>query len=65
MSYTTPLAYLESKLEEQRRYHKDFLSAGKADTYEEYRRMVGVLQGLDFSIELIKDLANRLERDDE
>jgi hypothetical protein len=42
----------------------DTLIQGKLDEGE-YKRLCGVLQGLDLAKNHIKDLAKRLERDDE
>jgi hypothetical protein len=64
MPYDTPLAYLESKLEEERILIVEALIQGKLDEGE-YKRLCGALQGLDLAKNHIKDLAKRLERDDE
>jgi hypothetical protein len=65
MSYTTPLEYLKSKLEDERSNVVSFLSQGTLKDIEEYRRLCGVIQGLDASKVLINDLAKRMETDDE
>lgn len=64
MSYNTPLAYLESKLEEERILIVEAIVQGKLDEGE-YKRLCGALQGLELAKNHIKDLAKRLERDDE
>ena len=64
MSYNTPLAYLESKLEEERILIVEAIVQGKLDEGE-YKRLCGALQGLDLAKNHIRDLAKRLERDDE
>jgi len=64
MSYDTPLAYLQSKLEEERILIVEALVQGKLDEGE-YKRLCGALQGLELAKNHIKDLAKRLERDDE
>lgn len=64
MSYSTALEYLESKLQEERTLIVEALIQGKLDEGE-YKRLCGALQGLDLAKNHIKDLAKRLERDDE
>jgi hypothetical protein len=64
MSYSNALEYLDSKLQEERVLIVDNLIQGKLDEGE-YKRLCGALQGLDLARNHIKDLAKRLERDDE
>jgi hypothetical protein len=64
MSYSNALEYLDSKLQEERILIVDTLIQGKLDEGE-YKRLCGVLQGLDLAKNHIKDLAKRLERDNE
>lgn len=64
MAYSNALEYLDSKLQEERVLIVDNLIQGKLDEGE-YKRLCGALQGLDLARNHIKDLAQRLERDDE
>jgi hypothetical protein len=64
MSYSNALEYLDSKLQEERMLIVDTLIQGKLDEGE-YKRLCGVLQGLDLAKNHTKDLAKRLERDNE
>ena len=64
MIYSNALEYLDSKLQEERMLIVDTLIQGKLDEGE-YKRLCGVLQGLELAKNHIKDLAKRLERDDE
>jgi hypothetical protein len=64
VSYSNALEYLDSKLQEERMLIVDTLIQGKLDEGE-YKRLCGVLQGLELAKNHIKDLAKRLERDDE
>ena len=64
MSYSNALEYLDAKLQEERMLIVDTLIQGKLDEGE-YKRLCGVLQGLDLAKNHIKDLAKRLERDNE
>ena len=64
MAYGNALEYLDSKLQEERKLVIETLIQGKLDEGE-YKRLCGALQGLDLARNHIKDLAKRLERDDE
>jgi hypothetical protein len=64
MRYGNALEYLDSKLQEERIVIIDSLIQGKLDEGE-YKRLCGALQGLDLARNHIKDLAKRMERDDE
>ena len=64
MSYSNALEYLDSKLQEERILIVEALVQGKLDEGE-YKRLCGALQGLELAKNHIKDLAKRLERDDE
>jgi hypothetical protein len=64
MAYSNALEYLESKLQDERTLIVEALIQGKLDEGE-YKRLCGALQGLDLAKNHIRDLAKRLERDDE
>ena len=64
MAYGNALEYLDSKLQDERTLIVETLIQGKLDEGE-YKRLCGALQGLDLARNHIKDLAKRLERDDE
>ena len=64
MAYSNTLEYLMAKLDEERLLIVEALIQGKLDEGE-YKRLCGALQGLDLAKNHIKDLAKRLERDDE
>lgn len=64
MAYSNALEYLTAKLDEERILIVEALIQGKLDEGE-YKRLCGALQGLDLAKNHIKDLAKRLERDDE
>ena len=65
MGYTTPLDYVESKLNERREQLKETLASGVVKDYSEYQRLCGVISGLDYATQIILDLAKRLEKEDE
>jgi len=58
------LNYLLRLLDERRQIAADNILTGRA-TPEEYHRLCGVIQGIDFAKDIIKDLAKRMEDDDE
>ena len=62
MSYSNALEYLDSKLQEERKLIIDNLIQGKLDEGE-YKRLCGVLQGLDLARNQIQDLAKRIEEE--
>lgn len=64
MAYNTPLEYLEAKFDEERRLIVETLIQGKLDE-PEYKRLCGVLQGLELAKNHIKDLVKRMEQNDE
>jgi len=64
MAYSNALEYLDTRLQEERMLIVETLIQGKLDEGE-YKRLCGALQGLDLAKNHIKDLAKRLERDDE
>jgi hypothetical protein len=64
MKTDTAAEYLIRKLDEQRETVKSEVIR-QALTHDEYARLRGVVQGLDFARELIKDLAREIETSDE
>ena len=62
MSYSNVLEYLEAKFKEERALIIDNLIRGKL--YEsEYKRLCGVVQGLDLAQNYVKDLAKRIDEE--
>jgi hypothetical protein len=64
MSYHYAFDSLHNRLEEQREMVVDSITRGNL-TLEEYKRLCGSLQGLDYAKQMIKDLAKKLENEDE
>ena len=56
--------YLTEKLAEQRTMIIESLAKGEL-LHTEYVKLCGSLRGLEYAEELIKDLAKRMEEDDE
>ncbi len=65
MQHSSAIEYLTSKVLEQRKIVEEHLIAGKIKDFPEYQRLCGVVQGLDFALQEIRDLAKKLETDDE
>jgi hypothetical protein len=63
MQTTDAAEYLIQKLNEQRDIVKDEVIR-QTLSQEEYSRLRGVTQGLDFAAQLIRDLAKRVEDND-
>ena len=63
MQTTDAAEYLIKKLNEQRDVIKDEVIR-QTLSQEEYSRLRGVTQGLDFAAQLIRDLAGKLEEED-
>ena len=64
MSYSNALNYLETRFQEERATIVETLIQGKLDEGE-YKRLCGAIQGLELASNYLKDLAKRMERDDE
>ena len=62
MSYESGITYLNAKIEESRTTITNSITQGTLSEIE-YRRLCGVLQGLDFAMNLNNDLAKRMEND--
>ena len=63
MLFRSASEYLIQKLKEQREIVKDEVIR-LALSQDEYSRLRGVTQGLDFAAQLIRDLAKRVEDND-
>lgn len=62
---TTGADLLLLRIEAERTPYATALLAGNAVDYADYKRMCGVLQGLDRAAEQIKALAKQMEHDDD
>jgi len=59
------LSYLLKEIDKLRNENAGFIAAGRADGFEEYRHVCGIIRGLTFAESLIKDLAQRMELTDD
>ena len=65
MSYSHPLDYINSKLDERRVEIEQHLGRGAAKSYDEYQKLCGIVQGLDTAKQIVADLAQRMEQDED
>jgi hypothetical protein len=63
MSEQSAVEYLLDKYSEQRETVSGVILSGKLSP-DEYKRLTGVLQGLEFAQNVVKDLAKRLIEED-
>jgi hypothetical protein len=63
MNYANEIEYIESKLNERRIEIEQHLGRGVAKSYDEYQKLCGVIQGLDYAKQILLDLAQRMEID--
>ena len=57
------LAHVQEKIQETRAEQIEFLAASRAETYDEYKKICGVIRGLSLADQIINDLVQRLERE--
>ena len=58
------LAHVQQEIEKYRQEQVAFLAAGRADTYDEYKKVCGVIRGLNFADHVIDDLVRKVNNDD-
>jgi hypothetical protein len=57
------LAYIQKELAKLRDEQIAFIAASRADTYDEYKKICGVIRGLSLADSIINDLVQRLEKE--
>lgn len=65
MSSTTGIELMLKKIEEMKNNITESLANGNVGSFEEYRRVTGIIQGLDYSSSVIRDVEQRLIGDDD
>lgn len=65
MSDYQGLAYVTKEIQKLKQEREAYAAAGRCDTIEEYRRVCGVVQGLNFAENIIEDLVRRMEKSDD
>jgi len=59
------LAYVAKEIQKLKQEREAYTAAGRCDTFEEYRRICGVIQGLNYAENIIDDLVQKMEKSDE
>lgn len=59
------LAVVQAEIDRLRQEQIMFLAASRADTFDEYKKICGVIRGLSLADSIINDLVQRMEKDDE
>jgi hypothetical protein len=57
------LAHVQKEIEKYRQEQVAFLAASRADSYDEYKKICGVIRGLNYADHLIDDLVQRIKND--
>ena len=60
---TRVLALVQKDIEKMVQEQTAFLAASRADTYDEYKKVCGVIRGLNLADSIINDLVQRMERE--
>lgn len=59
------LALVQKEIEKLRQEQVAFLAASRADTYDEYKKICGVIRGLNLADSIINDLVQKMEKSDD
>jgi len=54
------LALVQKEIEKYRQEQVAFLAASRADTFDEYKKVCGVIRGLNIADNIINDLVQRM-----
>jgi len=57
------LAHVQKEIQKTRLEQQEFLAADRASSYEEYKKVCGVIRGLNLADQIINDLVQRLEKE--
>ena len=60
---TRVLALVQKEIQSMVQEQTAFLAASRADTYDEYKKVCGVIRGLNLADSIINDLVQRMERE--
>lgn len=58
------LAHVQQEIEKLRQEQVAFLASSRADTYDEYKKVCGVIRGLYLADSIINDLVQRINNDE-
>ncbi len=59
------LAHVQKEIAKMIHEQSAFLAASRADSFDEYKKVCGVIRGLSLADNIINDLVQKLEHDDE
>ena len=65
MSNYQELAYVAKEIQKLKQEREAYVAAGRVDHIEEYRRVCGVIQGLNYAENIIEDLVQKMEKSDD
>ena len=65
MNEVKVLAHAARVITDTRVDQEAFLAAGRAADYAEYRHVCGIIRGLNTAEQIIKDLVQRIEKNDD
>lgn len=57
------LAHVQKELIKYRQEQVAFLAASRADSFDEYKKICGVIRGLDYAENVIEDLVRKVNED--
>ena len=59
------LSVVVKEIQKLKQEREAYVAAGRANHIEEYRRVCGVVQGLNFAENIIDDLVQKMEKSDD
>ena len=59
------LAVVAKEIEKVRQEQIAFVAASRADTFDEYKKVRGVIRGLNLAENIINDLVQKMEKSDD
>lgn len=65
MSNYPELTYVVKEIGKLKQEREAYVAAGRCESLEEYRRVCGVVQGLNYAENIIQDLVQKMEKADE
>lgn len=65
MSTYPELTYVVKEISKLKQEREAYVAAGRCESLEEYRRVCGVVQGLNYAENIIQDLVQKMEKSDD
>lgn len=59
------LALIVKEIQKLKQEREAYVAAGRAENIEEYRKLSGVILGLNYAENIIEDLVQKMEKSDE